>query len=476
MFRALLICLSWLIFTEGHTDEVQAIPSDMVLPDDIGGTPEPTGPLSFDDDGHTAVQSESGSFLGNQLTFKLSQQIYSQLSQHHTDSGRLKKATIEDNRLSLNLKYQNNFAPTWNLQGSAQAKIYWPTDYEFGTDNESIDMEARLENMESRLNEFYFTKNLANHTLKFGRQTIVWGEAEGNSVLDTLNTTEYRDLSIIEIEDARLNQWFVLWDYFDGNTKLSSFVNLDPQFNPAIRKNSPAYTPQAFSLPKEDGQTRFEAGSRLQWSIEHSDFALMTAYLFDNQLRYDVPPTFSGITAKESGYWMVGASANRAIGKLLLKLDLVYNHGLLEDTLLAPEAPFFTTRVSSVRKNQFGTSLGFEYALDNVQSISLSAQARYYLDRYEDLAAGERPAFDTVFGTWLMRYNHSFSNGDWVFSSTMNGSLNGDRVLASGMLMYTVDDHWSVMGQLIGTWASKNSALAVLDQDVRLGLTITYSH
>ena len=82
-----------------------------------------------------------------------------------------------------------------------------------------------------------------------------------------------------------------------------------------------------------------------------------------------------------------------------------------------------------------------------------------------------------------MRYSHSFSNGDWVFSSTMNGTINGDRTLASGMLSYSIDDHWSLSTQVIGTWAEKSNILAnkinsfaILDQDLRLGFTLTYSH
>lgn len=219
----------------------------------------------FDDESAAAIAKPAPAFW-DRFTFKLSQQVYAQVHPHRTASGVNKATTVEDNRLGLLVKYQNPFAPGWNLQGSGQTKIYWPSDYDFnGLISQSIEMEQRLENTEMRLIELYVSKNIGDHTLKLGRQTLVWGEAEGNSVLDTLNTLEYRDLSTIEVEDARLNQWFAVWDYFKANRRLSSFVNLNPQFNPLPRKGSPAYVPSYFSIADPDNKQRFEAGARMQW-------------------------------------------------------------------------------------------------------------------------------------------------------------------------------------------------------------------
>ena len=424
--------------------------------------------------------------LANKFALKLSQQIYSQLSRHTTDSGVEKQPTVEDNRLNINIKYQNPFAAGWNLQASAQAKVYWPGDYEYGNETASIDMEGRVENLEARLNELYVTKNFAKHTFKLGRQTIVWGETEGNSILDTLNTTEFRDLSIIEIEDARLNQWFLVWDYFHNDSqRLSTFVNFEPQFNPAFRTNSPAYTQRLTARDAPDDKQRVEFGSRWQLTVEHSDLALMAAYLYENSLSfdYDSLKPFQ-LQANDNAYWLLGASANRAIGKLLLKLDLAFSHGALA-AITVPGGGFFSPprRPSSVRGEQVGLSAGFEYALSNEQSLSVSVLARSFPWLESTLAPEQKINTDDLFGTWLMRYSHSFSNGDWVFSSTMNGTINGDRTLASGMLSYSFDDHWSLSTQVIGTWAEKSNILAnrinsfaILDQDLRLGFTLTYSH
>ncbi|MEQ1638227.1 MAG: DUF1302 family protein [Methylococcales bacterium] len=477
MLSAVLTLLLGLFCASGYANQTQAKAPAITLSDELSIDDGVGNTLSFDDQALAPVKPDS--FL-DKFIFKLSQQIYAQINPHATASGVEKQPVIEDNRLNFLLKYQNSFAPTWNIQGSAQTKIYWPTDYDYenGRSSQSIELEQRVENIESRLNELFISKSFTNHTLKLGRQTIVWGEAEGNSVLDNINTLEYRDLSIIEMEDARLNQWFITWDYFNEAIRASTFVNLNPQFNPLPRISSPAYTPIPFNITDPDKDNyKLEVGSRIQWSVAHSDVALMAAYLYENPLHYVTPTSMTGdIMAKENGYWLLGASANRAIGKLLLKLDLAYSQGLLADTLTVPLTSFPYQGSSSISKNQVAATFGFDYTLSNEQSITASVQAKAFLDRTAGLAIGESTVNGDVFGTWLIRYSHSFNNGNLLFISYNRGSLNADQALTSAMLSYTFNDHWSVMGSVIGTFATKDSNAALLDKDVRVGLTISYSH
>ena len=88
---------------------------------------------------------------------------------------------------------------------------------------------------EGQLNDLFIQRSSGKHSFKLGRQTVVWGETVGNSVLDIINNSEFRDFTIIDIEDARLSQAMLVWDYFDSanNSSLSTFVNLYPEFNPA---------------------------------------------------------------------------------------------------------------------------------------------------------------------------------------------------------------------------------------------------
>ncbi len=114
-------------------------------------------------------------------------------------------AEIETNRFGIDARYQNPFAPGWLLQASGHARVYWKEDYEYRANDDRIDTEFRI-------NEFFVQRSGGQHSVKLGRQTVVWGETVGNSVLDIINTSEFRDLTIIDIEDARLNQWLLVWD------------------------------------------------------------------------------------------------------------------------------------------------------------------------------------------------------------------------------------------------------------------------
>lgn len=125
---------------------------------------------------------------------------------------------MENNRLGLNVRYQNPFACGWLLQGSAQVRAYLPGDYEYNN--------PARNDWETRLNELFIQRSGERHSLSFGRQSLVWGETLGISVLDVINTTEYRDLTVIDIEDARLNQWLMVRDFFGQYGQWSTFVNL----------------------------------------------------------------------------------------------------------------------------------------------------------------------------------------------------------------------------------------------------------
>ena len=196
------------------------------------------------------------------FTFRLSQQVMAQINPHSVDlPGDVhieRNAATENSRLSLLTRYQNAFAPGWLLQGSAQAKLYWPGDYEYRANDRKIDTEFRL-------NELFLQRSEGSQSLKLGAQTVVWGENVGNSVLDVINTSEYRDLSIIDIEDARLNQWLMVWDRFGSNSHLSSFVNLYPEFNPPPVRGSPFFFEPEFNLTDlHRDKPLFEIGSKMR--------------------------------------------------------------------------------------------------------------------------------------------------------------------------------------------------------------------
>ena len=469
-YMAAGVVLQLLIST--HSTEAQQT-DPPVVQDDVSFDTD----FSFDDaifgDIFNDESSSTESWLDD-FTIKISQQFSGQVNNHSVEPfpgfSFPRDAEMETNRFGINIRYQNAFRPGWLFQASGQVRAYWVDDYEYVANDDRIDTEYRV-------NEFFIQRSFDRHSIKFGRQIVVWGETVGNSVLDIINHIEFRDFSIIDIEDARLNQWMVVWDYFGENSNFSSFINLYPEFNPTTVRGSPFFFEPPFNLTDydRDGKLLFEIGTQWKKSFERSDIAFMAAYLLENQLRYEDPVNGMGdAIAKKNDFLLLGFSANRAFGKLLLNFDLAFSHNVLADSFNFPGTANLATPID-LKKDQIGTSFGFEYALSNEQSISLGIQAQKLLHEDAGLLPGQSLFNQGVFGSWLVRYSNSLMNGDLLISSTMQGDLEAESFLALLGVNYTINDNWAISGQIISIMADDSSPLVFFAEDVRLGTTITYS-
>lgn len=451
------------------------------FPDSIGFDSSAFDNAAFDDsmfDG--ADLFDTSTEAPRNFRFRLSQQTVAHLSRHRyrTPSGakETQHRGLENNRLGLNVRYQNPFAAGWLLQGSAQLRAYLPGDYEH--DNPGRD------GWEWRLNELFVQRSGAQNSFSFGRQTIVWGETIGMSVLDVINTTEYRDLSIIDIEDARLNQWLAVWDHFSDRGNWSSFINLYPEFDPVPVTDSPLFPEparlngQALRLGSYDrSRELFEVGTRWNRTFTGSDIAVMAARLYENSLRYTLPADGSNRARPQiNDFTLLGFSANRAIDRLLLTLDVAYSHGLLTDVVNGvPDGNGGMTSMPGFdRQNRVSMAAGFEYGISATQQISLGMQAQRFIGLPSDSASTRWQQRDTE-GTALLRYSQSLRNEELVLSATAQAALDGDEVLLNLMADYRVSDAWEVAGQIILTDAASDSALFFLQHDVRAGLTVNWS-
>lgn len=412
--------------------------------------------------------------------FQLSQQSVAHLSKHRystpADTLETQHRGLENNRLGLNIRYQNPFATGWLLQGSAQLRAYLPGDYEH--DNPGRD------GWEWRLNELFLQRSGAQNSFSVGRQTIVWGETIGMSVLDVINTTEYRDLTIIDIEDARLNQWLVVWDHFSDSGNWSSFINLYPEFDPVPVTGSPLFPepaefngqPLRLGSYERDSEL-FEVGTRWNRTLTGSDIAVMAARLYENTLRYSLPADGTNrARAHINDFILLGFSANRAIDRLLLTFDLAYSHGLLTDVLKrGQDGSGDTIWVPGFdRQHRLSMAAGFEYGISATQQVSLGLQAQKFIGLPGDSASVRWQQRKTE-GNALLRYSQSLRNEELLLSATAQAALDGDEVLLNLSADYRLSDAWEVAGQIILTRASRDSALYFLEGDVRAGLTLSWS-
>jgi len=447
-------------------DQPLLIDDDVTLDPDFGFADD------LFDNAFDEAESSTESWFDD-FTVRISQQFFGQANNHSVELlpgiSFPRDAELENNRLGINIRYQNAFAPGWLLQASGQARAYWKDDYEYEANGDSIDIEYRV-------NEFFLQRSFAQHSIKFGRQTVVWGETVGNSVLDVINHIEFRDFTIIDIEDARLNQWMAVWDRYGDNNTLSTFVNLYPEFHPAAHRGSPFFFEPPYNLTDYDrNKALFEIGTQWRKSFKLSDIAIMGAYLYENQLRYR-PPTdqLGDALSIKNDFWLLGFSANRAIGKLLLNFDLSFSKDIFVDTTDFTNVSILPSTIL-LKKDEIGTSFGFEYAISNEQNVSLGIQARKYLNEDEGLLPGQRLFNDGLFGSWLVRYSNTLLNTDLVISSTLQGDLKGESLLVQVGANYTLNDNWAISSQIISITSDSASPLVFFDEDVRLGAAITYS-
>ena len=156
-----------------------------------------------------------------------------------------------------------------------------------------------------------------------------------------------------------------------------------------------------------------------------SDISFMAAYLYDNQMRFEDPISgFGDAVGKKNDYILLGFSANRAIGRLLLNFDLAFSH----DVFVSFNFPGTSALASplNLKKDRLGTSFGFEWAIDNQQSVSLGVQAQKLLDEREGLLPGQQLIYEGVYGSWLVRYTNNLLNSDLTVSSTLQGNIDGN--------------------------------------------------
>lgn len=416
----------------------------------------------FDDNSlFESTDSQPGHFR-----FRLSHQSVAHINRHTRPAigqGTETRARgLENNRSALNIRYQNPFRDGWLLQASAQLRAYLPGDYEYNN--------PTREDWEWRTNELFIQRSGQQNSLALGRQTIVWGETIGNSVLDVVNTTEYRDLTIIDIEDARLNQWLAVWDHFSDSGTWSSFINLYPEFDPLPVDKSPLFPGSPLRLPHyHRDKPLFELGTRWSRSFTGSDVAFMAARLYENDLRFTPPNDGSNrAIAHINDYTLLGFSANRAIDRLLLTLDVAFSQGVLTDSLK-------NTGPALSNGDLLGISLGFEYGISATRQISVGLRFEKLNNLDPDIDEQITDLRKETRGDLLIRYSHSIMNEEVLLSATLQGQLDGEAGLLNLAADYRINDDWELRSQLILTRADPVSSLYFLDEDVRLGLTLTYS-
>ena len=83
--------------------------------------------------------------------------------------------------------------------------------------------------------------------------------------------------------------------------------------------------------------------------------------------------------------------------------------------------------------------------------------------------------YEGVYGSWLVRYTNNLLNSDLTIDSTLQGNIDGNSLLASLGVSYTINDNWAISTQVLSISSNTESPLIFFDEDLRIGVTIEFS-
>ena len=196
------------------------------------------------------------------------------------------------------------------------------------TDEVLDDYEKELE-----LTETYALVNpLPSLDFRFGRQIVVWGGSDNIRVTDILNPLDFREPGLTDLEYIRLPVTMSRLDYYIGAWRLSGTAIHEIRFdkNPSFGSD---YYPFEEPLPREEKPSH--GGDNTEWALSLGgtfsgwDVALYAADYFNDQAHLETVPSPQGpqLVRRHASLWMVGASANLALGNWLLKTETAWLDG-----------------------------------------------------------------------------------------------------------------------------------------------------
>lgn len=199
--------------------------------------------------------------------------------------------------------------------------------------------------LDSSRNELQFREAFLEYqgniaSIRFGKQTIVWGQADGIRLLDIINPLNFREFVLDEYDNSRIARTALTTTLpFSRGSELSlsiltehaanRYPNGQERFALALLPDLPPDTPIQISPLKEPGQSLSES----DYALRYATFAGSWDISFNLYRHYSANPRVRIITAEEGlqihptyeRNTLIGGSANNAFGDFVFRSELVYN-------------------------------------------------------------------------------------------------------------------------------------------------------
>jgi len=306
------------------------------------------------------------------------------------------------NRSKLQLEYESSFSDGFYLLAKGSYRYFNQQDFLAKTHGEAYG--------KSRLRQFWLQYSTQHCAYTLGRQILVWGEVDGSFVVDVLTPFDLTEQLFTDYGDLREGEDMLMMDCFYGQHQSQLF-----------------YTPSAnvhtFSHEQPHVETGQEWGGRFKYSLINLDVSLMLAHLYWNT------PILNSIEfeLQTQPYRLAALGVSKAVGRLLLKLDVAYKTNQIalinlqrSDTRSMAMGVEYTTR-----GNQ-NFNLGFwqQEAVGKVSALDVPLQLTLGWSRnllHDDLSlsllanVSQQPQYENI--TWLATYK---LNDICTFSSALS--------------------------------------------------------
>ena len=280
-------------------------------------------------------------------------------------------------------------------------------------------------------------QNSAGHvSWRFGKYRIGWGEVEGIPVLDVVNS----GLSVTSIDTPTAElpgQWFASAEAFLGDNTFSGFIGLAPEV--------------AHMVPAAPAGREYEFGVSANFPINGGQVSLYGARLLPQSGVVELVTT----TSYAEPYTLLGISAHRAIGAVLLEFDLAAKSGLQRAEAAG---------LSSHRR--VDAAFGIEYAASDTAQLSASVMAQHWLQQsasFFDYGLNGAVASTQTTSSYLLGASNSFLDDKLSVSVNIGGALDGSATFGALRADYSVSDALKLSATITQTAADSGSLFGALD-------------
>ncbi|WP_395787569.1 DUF1302 family protein [Aquimonas sp.] len=261
-----------------------------------------------------------------------------------------------NNRSSFRLEYERHVGEGIFLRLDTKLTAFLENDHR-------AEAHGRKVHSENLGREAYAQYSRGAHSLRFGRQILIWGESEVGAITDVISPRNFSELFFISLEESRIGQNMISYERFSGTGEWSAFVVPEASFNRYPRAGT-AYEFESSDVVALDAiAERSEFGGRWRRSSDSIDLSLMAARLISND------PVFSldedgNLRRDSQRFDMLGAAINHSRGNALFAAEFAHKAGLA----------FATDALQTVERSTLDLSLRGEYALGKGGSHSLGLE------------------------------------------------------------------------------------------------------